>query len=68
MQKQVDPDHADTEFVKTQWAPYQQKVEYRYHPDSSEIEDSESDNEDKRQAEEQPYETPGSIAYQKLLE
>jgi hypothetical protein len=48
MQKQIDPDLAQSNFVKTHWQPHQQKVEYKYHLDSSEIEDSESDNEDKR--------------------
>ena len=68
MQDKVDPDYIENDFVKTLWEPYQQKIEYQYQADSSEISDSESDNEDKRQEEEQPFETPGSIAYQKLLE
>jgi hypothetical protein len=67
MQKEIDPDLAPSAFVSSKFMPYQQKIEYKYYPDSSELTDSEDDNEDNRQAEEQPYETPASIAFAKLL-
>jgi hypothetical protein len=68
-QETVDPDFADNGFVKTAWLPYQQKVEYDAVADSSEVGDGseESPNEDDLCAQEQPYETPTSIAYQPWL-
>jgi hypothetical protein len=63
----VDPDFADTGFVKTHWLPYQQKVEYDAIADSSDAGASQSPNDDDLCAEEQPYETATSIAYQPWL-
>jgi hypothetical protein len=62
----VDPDFAGNGFVRSQFEPYQQKINYTWKEDSSEI-DVESDEEDAMQAQEQPYETAASIAYDKLL-
>ena len=51
--------------MKTQWLPYQQKIEYDAIEDSSEVgdESERSLNEDDLCAQEQPFETPTSIAY-----
>ena len=66
MRQKVDPDFAGNGFVRSQFEPYQQKVNYTWKEDSSEI-DIESDEEDAMQAQEQPYETATSIAYEKIL-
>ena len=65
----MDPDFAEHGFVKTAWLPYQQKVEYDAVADSSDAgdESNQSPNEDDLCAQEQPYETPTSIAYQPWL-
>ena len=42
----VDPDFDHAGFVKQTNLPYQEKIEYEYYPDSSELELSESANED----------------------
>jgi len=69
LQKSVDPDFADTGRVRNCWLPYQQKVQYNAVAVSSEVvdESDRSPNEDDLCAEEQPYETPTSIAYQPWL-
>ena len=51
MRQQVDPDFAGNGFVRSQFEPYQQKVNYTWKQDSSEI-DIESDEEDAMQAQE----------------
>ena len=66
LRAKVDPDFAGNGFVRSQFEPYQQKIHYAYKEDSSEIE-VESDVEDAMQAQEQPYETAASIAYEKVL-
>jgi hypothetical protein len=69
MQKTVDPDYADNGFVRSQFDPYQQKVQYEVKSDSS-IDEDESDeiaNEDKQFAEEQPYVTATSIGHKEML-
>lgn len=45
MRAQVDPDFAGNGFVRSQFEPYQQKINYTWKEDSSEI-DVESDEED----------------------
>ena len=62
----VDPDFAGNGFVRSQFEPFQQKINYKWKSDSSEI-DVESDEEDAMQAQEQPYQTATSIAYDKVL-
>lgn len=65
----VDPDFADTGFVRSVWLPYQQKIEYEAVCDSSELDkdESASTNEDEKCMQEQPYETPTSIHFGKNL-
>lgn len=66
MRDQIDPDFAGNGYVRSQFEPFQQKINYTWKEDSSEI-DVESDEEDAMQAQEQPYETATSIAYDKIL-
>lgn len=68
MREEVDPDYLDDGFVKSRFLPYQQKVVYDVMLDSSELEDDESaDEEELAFEEDQPYETPASIAYKESL-
>lgn len=72
MVEAVDPDFQDNGFVRSSFHPYQQKTVYQVYPDTSEEERDEgeeeiSENEDDLQAQKQPYETPTSIAYDKML-
>jgi hypothetical protein len=45
MRDAVDPDFAGNGFVRSQFEPFQQKINYKWKEDSSEI-DVESDEED----------------------
>jgi hypothetical protein len=68
MQNLPDPDFIEDGMQRSQWQPYQQKVWYSIHPDSSEMEDSDDMiNEDILFAQEQPYVTPTSICFKELL-
>lgn len=48
LRQQIDPDFDDNGFVRSQFAPYQQKVFYNVQEDSSQSEEEESENDDKK--------------------
>lgn len=51
----VDPDFDKENFVKQSNKAYQKKIEYEHYLDSSDLEATESDNEDDLAGQEQPY-------------
>mmetsp|Transcript_20713 Transcript_20713/g.31747 ORF Transcript_20713/g.31747 Transcript_20713/m.31747 type:complete len:214 (-) Transcript_20713:4170-4811(-) len=64
MRTVIDPDFAESTFIRSTFKPYQQKTVYEVMEDSSAFEgDDDSENEDLLQDEDQPYETAASIAF-----